>query len=410
MFPSKKLLIGITGSIAAFKVATVISSFRKKGWEVKVIATPSALEFIGQATLEGLSENEVLTSDFSPGKMMSHITLARWADIFLIAPATAKTLNALAAGTGDGILHTTYLAYESHKPLLVAPAMNTQMLNHPTTQNALSVLATRGVQLLSPDSGALACGEFGDGRMMEPADIEASIERALAPKNKATKILLTMGGTRVPIDGVRSITNTSSGATGAQLADDLYLKGYDVTVLAAKSAVQPKLVTSIKLFDTYDDLENQLETTLKTHRFNHVIHMAAVSDFKVEHSSHKIPSGEEVTLKLTPTKKLIAQIKALAPQAFLTGFKLTVNASPQDVDNAVKSVIRNGANAVIHNDTNHISKSAHTFTLYSYQGPIATVGQKADLVSLFTNTLFAADFPFGTNTQRSSEVSYDSLS
>lgn len=410
MFPSKKLLIGITGSIAAFKIATIISSFRKKGWEVKVIATPSALNFIGEATLEGLSEHEVLTSDFTPGKMMSHIEVARWADIFLIAPATAKSINSLATGTGDGILHSTYLAYEQHKPLLIAPAMNTQMLAHPITQSALKLLTKNGAQILQPDSGILACGEIGDGRMMEPADIEAAIERALAPKNNSTKILLTMGGTRVPIDGVRSISNTSTGETGAQLADDLYRNGYDVAVLAAKNAVKPKLVTNVKIFDTYDDLDVLLQSTLETNRFNQIIHMAAVSDFKVDQTNQKIPSGQDITLKLTPTKKLIAQIKALAPQAFVTGFKLTVNASPQDVDNAVKSVIRNGANAVIHNDTNNISKTTHTFTLYSYQGPIATVNQKTELVNLFTNTLFASDFPFGTNAKRSSEVPYDTLS
>lgn len=407
---SKKLLIGISGSIAAFKVAHVISHFRKKGWEVRVITTPSALEFIGKATLEGLSENEVLSSDFAPGKMMSHIDLARWADVFLIAPATAKTINALAAGTGDGILHSTYLAYESAKPLLVAPAMNTQMLAHATTQKSLAVLKANGVQLLGTDSGLLACGEVGDGRMMEPEHIAVAVERALAPKNSATRVLITMGGTRVPIDGVRSITNTSSGETGAQLADDLYLRGYDVTVLAAKNAIQPQLTTNVKVFDTYEDLEKLLETTLQTQRFNHIIHMAAVSDFTVPANTQKIPSGNNVVLELVPTKKLIASIKTWAPHAFVTGFKLTVNASRNDVDNAVKSVIRNGANAVIHNDTSHMSKNGHTFTLYSYQGPIAKVEKKTELVSLFINTLFAADFPFGIQTQNANEVPYDSMS
>jgi phosphopantothenoylcysteine decarboxylase / phosphopantothenate---cysteine ligase len=410
MSNSKKLLIGVSGSIAAFKVAHVISHFRKKNWEVRIITTPSALQFIGAATLEGLSENEVLSSDFVSGRMMSHIELARWADVFLIAPATAKTINSLATGTGEGILNSTYLAYDCAKPLLIAPAMNTQMLAHPTTQTALQTLKKNGVHILETNSGQLACGEVGDGRMMEPEHIAVAIERSLAPKNASTHVLITMGGTRVPIDGVRSITNTSSGETGAQLADDLYLRGYDVTVLAARNAIKPKLTTSIKTFDTYDDLEKLLEKTLTENRFNHIIHMAAVSDFTVPANTQKISSGKNINLELIPTKKLITMIKTWAPQAFVTGFKLTVNAPRGDVDNAVKSVIRNGANAVIHNELSQITKNSHVFTLYSYQGPIAKVDLKTDLVSLFTNTLFAADFPFGSHAQNSNEVPYDSMS
>lgn len=406
MLASKKLLIGMSGSIAAFKVAHVISYFRKKNWDVRVITTPSALEFIGAATLEGLSENPVLSSDFVSGKMMSHIDLARWADVFLIAPATAKTLNSLAAGTGDGILHSTYLAYEATKPLLIAPAMNTQMLAHPTTQKSLSILKQNGAQLLQTGSGPLACGETGDGRMMEPEQIIIAIERALIPLNAKQKILITMGGTRVPIDDVRSITNTSSGATGAQLADDLYAQGYSVTVLAAKNAKMPKFVEHRELFDTYEDLENLLESTLNQAHFSHIIHMAAVSDFTVVNGSGKIPSGGNVQLDLLPTKKLISRIKALAPQSFVVGFKLTVNADAKDVDKAVKSVLANGADAVIHNDLSKITKNLHVFTLFTAQGLKAKATQKTQLVDLLTSHLFNTT----NNSLKSSEALYDSLS
>lgn len=405
MFPSKKLLIGVTGSIAAFKVAHVISHFKKMGWDVRTIATPSALQFIGQATLEGLSENEVLTSDFTPGKMMSHIDVARWADVFLIAPATAKAINNLAAGTGDGVLYSTYLAYETNKPLLIAPAMNTQMLVHPTTQASLKTLETNGATLLKTESGLLACGETGEGRLLEPEHIVAAVERALAPKNQTTKILITMGGTRVPIDSVRSITNTSSGATGAQLADDLFRQGYNVTVIAGMHAQRPTLIQNVLNFDTYHDLEAVLQSHLKTHSYTHIIHMAAVSDFVVPTTKGKLSSGTTVALDLVPTKKLISMIKSLAPQSFLTGFKLTVNETPADVEKSVKTVFRNSADAVVHNDTSQISKSHHTFTLYLPQGPVATVNQKSELVSLFTNSLIK-----NTQSLNASEVRYDSLS
>ncbi len=405
MLASKKLLIGISGSIAAFKIAHVISHFRKQGWEVRTIATASALEFIGTATLEGLSDHPVLTSDFTPGKMMSHIDWARWADVFLIAPATAKTINNLAAGTGDGPLYSTYLAYEGHKPLLIAPAMNSQMLAHPTTQTSLKTLKDNGVTLLEPDSGLLACGEVGGGRLVEPEVIITAVERALAPKNQNTKILITLGGTRVAIDSVRSITNTSTGSSGAQLADDLYRRGFNVTVMAAVSAQKPNLVQNILTFDTYNDLAELLQSHLKVHSYNHIVHMAAVSDFVVPISAGKISSGETLTLELVPTQKLTAVIKSQAPQSFLTAFKLTVNASASDVDKSVKSVFRTGADAVIHNDTSHISKSNHTFTLHMPQGPVATVDKKSELVSLFANSLIS-----NTQSLNASEVRYDSLS
>lgn len=405
MLHSKKLLIGITGSIAAFKIAHVISHFRKLGWEVRAIATPSALEFIGAATLEGLSDHPVLTSDFTPGKMMSHIDWARWADVFLIAPATAKTINNLAAGTGDGPLYSTYLAYEAAKPLLLAPAMNSQMLAHPTTQNSLQTLVNHGATVLGTDSGLLACGEQGDGRLLEPEHIIAAVERALTPKNQSTKILITMGGTRVPIDGVRSITNTSTGTTGAQLADDLYRLGFNVTVMASLNAQKPSLVRNVLLFDTFQDLEALLQRHLQTHSYTQIIHMAAVSDFMVPVNAGKISSGESMHLQLIPTPKLLSAIKSFAPQSFLTGFKLTVNAAPADVEKSVKSVFRSGADAVVHNDTSQISKNAHTFTLHLPQGPVATVGKKSELVSLFTNSLIN-----NTQSLNASEVRYDSLS
>lgn len=382
MSPSKKILIGISGSIAAFKIASVISYFKKAGWEIRVIATPSALKFIGEATLEGLSGHAVLTSDFTPGHMMSHIDLARWADVFLIAPATAKTLAGLATGAGDGILHSTYLAYETHKPVLVAPAMNSQMLSHPATQSALRTLRARGTQLLQTDAGLLACGETGDGRMMEPENIIIAVEQATLSVQKTNSVLITMGGTRVPIDQVRAITNTSTGKTGALLADTLLRKGYDVTVIAAKSALKPRLVKKCFLFDTFDDLKVLLESKLNSETYNTIVHMAAVSDFTLPAPMAKIPSGQPLELRLQPTPKLITMIRKLAPQSHLIGFKLTVDASPETVEKSVDSVFNNGADAVIHNDLSQISSTAHKLTLYVAGRPFASTETAEGLASL----------------------------
>lgn len=387
MFSSKKILIGISGSIAAFKVAHVISDLRKKNWEVRTIATPSALKFIGEATLEGLSGHPVLTSDFTPGHMMSHIELARWADVFLIAPATAKTLCGLATGTGDGILFSTYLAYEPHKPLLIAPAMNTQMLAHPATQTALNTLSQRGSVLLKPNEGLLACGEIGSGRMQEPDEVVSAIEQSVISTRLEDRVLITLGGTRVPLDGVRSITNTSTGRTGSVLADELVRRGYNVTVFAARSAQKPRLATDILEFDTFFDLQKLLEIHLSTKKYKTIIHMAAVSDFILKAPSAKIPSGQPIDLHLTPTPKLISQIHQQAPSSHLIGFKLTVNATPENVENSVNTVFNNGAHAVIHNDLNQMSDTHHRFTLYLAQKASGSVNTEEALVQLIERSI-----------------------
>jgi phosphopantothenoylcysteine decarboxylase / phosphopantothenate---cysteine ligase len=384
MSPSKNILIGITGSIAAFKVCNVISSLRKNNWNVQVIATPSALQFVGEASLEGLSDRQVITHDFVPGKMMSHIDLTRWADVFLIAPATAKSINSLAAGTMDGIIGSSYLAYENHKPLLIAPAMNSRMLSHPATQTALQTLRSRSAQILETGKGELACGEYGDGRMMEAEEIVREVEKSLYSRTLRPKILITIGGTRVPIDSVRSLTNTSTGQTGTLLSEALYKAGFDVTVLAAKNAIKPQLIDSLKIFDTYDDLKDLLETTLRSTSFNTVIHMAAVSDFSVreDFSNRKLSSQDGLVLTLQPTKKIISCIKTMAPNATLIGFKLTSSAKDEDVLLAVQKVFSHGADFVVQNDQKTITEKAHLFSLYKKQGAIAQCSRKEELASL----------------------------
>lgn len=406
MSESNKLLIGISGSIAAYKIAFVISHFKKRGWDIRVIATPSALEFVGAATLEGLCGSPVIDDDFTSGRMMSHIDLARWADVFLIAPATANTLNSLAYGVGNNILNSTYLAYEQKKPLLIAPAMNTQMLLHPTVQNSLKILEKNGAHILPTENGLLACGEVGSGKLLDPEQIIFAVDKALIAKNPKFNILLTLGGTRVPIDSVRSITNTSTGATGSLLADALIRAGYSLTVLAAKNAQTPKLVEDLFFFDTYEDLETLLEKQIKEKKFSHIIQMAAISDFTVDYTSHKLSSKEKLNIALTPTKKLISKIRKWSPKTFLVGFKLTAGASKQEVDLAIQSVFSHGANAVIHNDLFKISSDQHPMHLYNEQGFLRSVDKKQDLalliISLLNDTL--------KNIKKSNEVSYDSLS
>lgn len=385
---NKNILIGISGSIASYKVCELISLLKKQNANVKTIATDSALQFVGKATLEGLSGNPVVTSDFSDGQMMAHIQLAKWADVFIIAPATAQTVNSLCAGTGHSPLISTYLAYDLKKPLLVAPAMNTQMLFHPTTQQSFKQLSAWGLRILSSDSGDLACGDVGEGRLLEPQVLFTEIHAALFPTSKLS-ILITAGGTKIPIDSVRAITNTSTGRTGTLLADYFSKRHYSVELLLSKDAEAPVFTKNVERFETYSDLSKLLEEKLKKNKYDLVIHSAAVSDFAVESidGKGKIPSGSSLVLNLYPTEKIIAKIKTWNKNCKLVGFKLTDTPSEENRHHAIKKLFTQSADWVIHNDLSQITKNSHQFELFDAKKKIAVCNQKQELGPLIENSI-----------------------
>ena len=173
------ILFGLTGSISCYKACEVISSLKKKNHAVKTVASPSALRFVGEATLEGLTGERVSTNTFQSGEMMSHIDLARWADLIIVCPATAHTINHLANGTLEGLIGEIFLANNFKKPFLIAPSMNTEMLMHPATQKSLNTLESMKAVILETDTGPLACGEVGYGRLLAPEKILERIEKIL---------------------------------------------------------------------------------------------------------------------------------------------------------------------------------------------------------------------------------------
>lgn len=376
-----KFLIGLTGSIACYKTCHVISQLRQLGHEVQVIVTPSALEFVGPATLEGLSGRAVLSDTFTPGHMMDHIALARWADAFLIAPLTAHHANMLALGLAGDLLSSLYLAYEIDKPLYLAPAMNTVMYSHPTVQNSIEALRSRGAQILTPGSGPLACGEDGPGRMMEPDHILQKIFNA--KKNDRAKVLITFGGTRETIDGVRTLTNTSTGETGARLATALVESGFDVTLLSSLYAkkVPNSLVQDQHAFVSHADLDDKIKHLLSSQHFDAVIHAAAVSDFYVDQiigdsfqispsADVKLDSQKSLTMQLKTTKKIVNHLKNYSrnPNLTVIAFKLTHTRDKTEQYNAVKKLLSSGGiDHVVHNDLHEVGldRSLHPFTLYS---------------------------------------------
>jgi phosphopantothenoylcysteine decarboxylase/phosphopantothenate--cysteine ligase len=379
------ILLLMSGSIACAKASSLVSAWVKQGHQVQVACTPSVAEFIGHATLEGFSGRPVLGSAFTPGQVMDHIHLARWADVVVAAPATSNLINKFAAGLADDVVTSLWQAsYGSGKPMFVVPAMNTHMWNYPATQASMETLRSWGIHLLPTAEGDLACGEFGAGRMLEPEAILAAISphfpgRTLRPKH----ILITGGGTREPIDAVRYIGNHSSGRTASTIADALISRGHAVTYLGALSALRPNLPCQLETFSSYADLEKQLRRVLGEHHFDWVIHAAAVSDFSVAEieqdgktsvAAGKLSSSGKMSLHLKPNAKLLPRLRDWSANAAVQviGFKLTATADHAARAKAVSNLFEKaGVDAVVHNDLNEmrdlneIQPGKHRYTLHT---------------------------------------------
>ena len=237
----KHVLIGISGGIAAYKSLTLIRSFVKNDYEVKVVATDHALEFVTPLTIETLSGNKLYNNMFQTGqeRTTEHIALAQWADVFVVAPATANIIGKYAHGLADDALSTTLLAYK--KILFMAPAMNDAMWDNEAVQANLKILQSRGVKILEPGSGFLACNSEGKGRMMEPEKIFEAIDNYLCGKNSGLRALVSAGGTQEPIDAVRYIGNRSSGLMGFCLAESLAQKGVQVDLISGPTSLTTHL-------------------------------------------------------------------------------------------------------------------------------------------------------------------------
>lgn len=400
-----KILFQLTGSIACFKAAALISKLVQRGCEVQTVATSSALKFIGEATLEGLTGRKVLTDTFASGDLMGHINWAKWADLTIVYPATANTINKLANGIGDDLISTLFLAHNFKTPYVVAPAMNTKMLEHPATQESLQKLRKFGVEVLGTGSGSLACGEIGAGRLMEPEEAFDEIQRHLtiqrtlakiesANFNSQKRILITLGGTREPIDSVRSITNTSTGATGTILADYLSDVGHHVVALCAKTAVLPKNVDRLVSFTSFNDLNSALKNELSTHEYDVIIHLAAVSDYSVGAievdgtvqeplTDLKLSSSSEVKLILKRNHKIVDRLRDYSANKNIqvVAFKLTSNADERLVANKVDQLMTySKCDFVVHNDLSGISTANHFATIVNRAGEkLASTQTKKEL-------------------------------
>ncbi len=418
--PSKKskILFQLSGSIACFKACAVLSKLAQAGHEIEVVATPSALKFVGEATLEGLTGRKVHTSTFESGRYMDHIHLVRWADMILLCPATANTLNKLAAGVGDDLISTMFLAHDFKKPYLVAPAMNQFMWTHPATQASVTKLISWGVNILGTSAGALACGEIGEGRMLEPDQILEAVDTALGAARHTTKdgvnqaispakrILITSGGTTEPIDGVRAITNTSSGRTGAEIASWFANSGAEVTLLHAKSAVLPREFNgTLRAFTSFETLKTALTQELAAKSFDVVIHLAAVADYSVSRVEsngavyqaplkQKIDSGEDLKITLKKNPKLVDMIRSLSmnKEVQVVAFKLTATADEPTRLAAVKALNAHAKpDFVVQNEASQITATSHPFRIFRSNRLIREVDGAIDLARSLSELMFKSD-------------------
>ncbi len=317
---SKRIVLGLTGGIAAYKAAELARLLIKQGMEVQVAMTEAARHFITPATLQALTGKAVLTSQWDEAQNgMAHINLSRAADAIVIAPATADFIAKLAHGQANDLLSTMCLARNC--PLIIAPAMNRQMWEHPATQRNIAQLKADGVTILGPDSGLQACGEEGMGRMLEAEQLAHDIAASLQPKFLAgTKILLTAGPTYEAIDAVRGITNRSSGKMGYAIAQAALELGAQVTLVSGPTALScPQGAQVVNVSSAADMFEAVKQHVAASDIF---IGVAAVADYRVAQSSaQKIKKSDaNLTLELVPNPDILAYVAALPRPPFCVGF------------------------------------------------------------------------------------------
>lgn len=354
---TKNVLLGIGGGIAAYKSADLVRRLKERGFDVRVVMSQSAMEFITPLTLQALSGHPVSSSLLDPAAeaAMGHIELARWADLVIIAPATANLLARINAGMADELITTTCLATEA--PIALCPAMNQQMYRNLATQANLASLQSRGYTLWGPASGSQACGEVGPGRMLEPLEIAELASRFFATKDvyaeqesqplAGQSVLITAGPTREAIDPVRYISNHSSGKMGFALAKAAADMGADVTLVAGPvNLATPEGVTRINVESAQNMLDAVMENVDNKDIF---IGCAAVADYRVSDiATSKIKkSAEEMQLALVRNPDILATVASLANRPFMVGFA----AETHDVETYARDKLkRKNLNMIAAND------------------------------------------------------------
>ena len=322
MLTGKKIVLGVTGGIAAYKAAELVRALIRQGAQVKVIMTRNAQEFITPLTMQTLSQNQVYTDMFVAADKfdIAHIALAEYADAFVIAPATANIIGKITAGIADDLLSTTMMAQD--KPTLICPAMNDKMLANPVVQENIGKVKKLGYAVMESAEGELACKTKGKGRLPDVEEIVEAIENLLTPKDlKGVKILITAGPTEEPLDPVRFITNLSSGKMGYALATAAYRRGADVTLISGPTHLPPPVENIIRVRTARDMFQAVMDHYKKAEV---IIKAAAVADYcPSETAAEKIKKNKKnLSLELKNNPDIIAEIGRHKGHRVLVGFAM----------------------------------------------------------------------------------------
>ena len=364
MLKGKKIVLGVTGGIAVYKAVDLVSRLRKQGAEVRVIMTDHAQQFVTPLIFKEISGNKVATSMWESNQEFNveHIALANWADVFLVAPATANILAKMACGIADDLLSTTLLAAQA--PIIVCPAMNTGMFENPVTQENIQKLSNLGITVMPPAVGVLACGTSGAGRLPEPQQIVEFVSAFFAKREgdlRGLKVLVTAAGTREPIDPVRFVGNRSSGKMGYAVAQMAAERGAEVLLISGPSALDiPANVKAIKVETTNEMLEACLDTYDKV---DIVIKAAAVADYRprdVADQKIKKKTDDALTVVMDKNPDILKTLGGKKTHQVLIGFaaetqNLLANASEKIIKKNLDMIVANdvtAAGAGFNTDTN----------------------------------------------------------
>ena len=352
MLKGKKIVLGVTGGIAIYKAVDLVSKLRKQGTEVRVVMTEHAAKFVSPLLFSEISGHKCAVSmwDGRDEFNVEHIALANWGDVMLVAPATANILAKMACGLADDLLSTVLLAAPC--PKIVCPAMNTGMYENAATQSNLKVLAGRGIAVMEPACGELACGTTGAGRLPEVPDIIAWLEHFLAQREgdmRGLKVMVTAAGTREPIDPVRFVGNRSSGKMGYSIARQALLRGADVTLITGPSALTPPPYAKVVRVET---TRQMLDACLAVYpEKDIVITAAAVADFKprtvADQKIKKINPDDGMTIVMDQNPDILKTLGSMKKQQFLVGFA----AETQNLlENAANKVKKKNLDMIVAND------------------------------------------------------------
>ncbi len=351
MLKGKKIVLGVTGGIAVYKAVDLVSRLRKQGAEVRVVMTEHAQEFVTPLTFKEISGNKVAVSMWESNQEFNveHIALANWADVFVVAPATANILAKMACGIADDLLSTTLLAAQA--PIIVCPAMNTGMYENPATQENIARLQQRGVTVMPPAVGMLACGTAGAGRLPEPQQIVDFIKNFVAKREgdmRGLKVLVTAAGTREPIDPVRFVGNRSSGKMGYAIAQAAAERGADVLLVTGPSALPlPPNVQACKVETTAEMLKSCLDAYDSV---DIVIKAAAVADYRphdVADQKIKKKTDDALTVVMDKNPDILKELGMRKKHQILVGFA----AETQNLlENAREKVVKKNLDMIVAND------------------------------------------------------------